>query len=134
MVKKNITRRPKRGKRREKKNTQKRRKGIRKGGLPPTGIPDPIFPTAEQLLRDIGLWRKISCLKYKNGSVMVVEDSEDTNNIASCDLIDFHTTIEDGILYQYVLFRDDEKKNSYCVNTISNTRNRNKTYVPFIGY
>jgi hypothetical protein len=103
MVKK--TKKQKRRKNQVAKTTRRR---VKKGGTRPEGIPEPVFPTVKQLLRNIGEWRKISCLKYKNGSVMVVEDSEDRNEIASCDLIKFHETILENVLYQYIIFREPE--------------------------
>ena len=108
MVKKNITRKPKKGKVRKTRRIVKKSRRAMKGGERPDGVPEPVFPTAKRLLDDIGKWRKISCLKYKNGSVMVVEDSEDTNEIASCALIKFHKTILENVLYQYIIFRDPE--------------------------
>ena len=108
MSKKNInhTRKQKRKKNKISRKTHNR---VKKGGVRPEGIPDPVFPTAQELLNKIGSWRKISCLKYRNGSVMVVEDNEDRNEIASCDLIKFHSTIEENILYQFIIFRDMEE-------------------------
>ena len=29
-------------------------------------------------------WKKTSCIDYKKGSVMIVEDSEDVNKVAEC--------------------------------------------------
>ena len=108
MVKKNITRKPKKGKVRKTRKIVKKSRRVMKGGTRPEGIPEPDFPTAKRLLDDIGKWRKISCLKYKNGSVMVVEDSEDVHDVASCDLIKFHKTILENVLYQYIIFREPE--------------------------
>ena len=95
-------------KKRKNKITKRKERRVKKGGTRPEGIPEPVFPTAKRLLHDIGAWRKISCLKYKNGSVMVVEDSEDRNEIASCDLIKFHETIVENVLYQYIIFREPD--------------------------
>ena len=58
---------------------RKTRKNKKGGGDKEQGVktPDPVFPTKEQLLIDIGNWKTISCLKYKQGSVMVVENNKD---------------------------------------------------------
>ena len=106
MVKKNITRKPKKGKVRKTRKIVKKSRRFMKGGARPDGVPEPVFPTAKRLLRDIGQWRKINCLKYKNGSVMVIEDSEDVHDVASCDLIQFHKTMMENVLYQYIIFRE----------------------------
>ena len=103
-----MAKKTKKQKRRKNQVAKTTRRRVKKGGTRPEGIPEPVFPTVKQLLRNIGEWRKISCLKYKNGSVMVVEDSEDRNEIASCDLIKFHETILENVLYQYIIFRDPE--------------------------
>ena len=112
-----MAKKTKKQKKRKNKITKRTRRTVKKGGTRPEGMPEPVFPTVKQLLRDIGEWRKISCLKYKNGSVMVVEDSEDRNQIVSCDLIKFHKTILENVLYQYIIFREPEARKLQIVLT-----------------
>ena len=101
---KKYTRKP----RRKQRKTRKVRKSRKlRGGT----LPDPVFPTKEKLLHDLGEWNSIHCLKYNQGSVMVVENDLDTKGIMECSLFKIDTTINPNILYQYILYEiNDEKK------------------------
>lgn len=101
---KKYTRRP----RRKQRKTRKVRKSRRQRG---GQLPDPVFLTKEKLLRDLGEWKSIHCLKYKKGSVMVIENALDTKGIMACSLFKIDTTISPNILYQYIMYQiGDEKK------------------------
>ena len=96
---KRYTRKP----RRKQRNTRKIKKSRRqRGGT----LPDLVFPTKEKLLRDLGEWNSIHCLKYNQGSVMVVENK----GIMSCSLFKVDTTINPNILYQYILYEKNHEK------------------------
>lgn len=86
------------------KNKLIRRRGTRKNKGGNGKTPKPEFPTKEQLLDKVGQWKKISCLKYKNGSVMIVENNLDTKGITSCSLFNLHSTLNENILYQYIVY------------------------------
>ncbi len=101
---KKYTRKP----RKKRRKTRKVRKSMRqRGGT----LPDPVFPTKEKLLRDLGEWKSIHCLPYNKGSVMVVENDLDTKGTMACSLFKVDTTINPNILYQYIMYQiGDEKK------------------------
>jgi len=101
---KKYTRRPRRKQRKTRKVRKSRRQ---RGGT----LPAPVFPTKEKLMQDLGEWKTIHCLKYKKGSVMVVENDLDTKGIMSCSLFKIDTTINPDKLYQYIMYqiRDEVK-------------------------
>lgn len=100
MVKK-ITRTKRARKQPKRQKTRRRQRGGQ--------IPDPIFPTKEKVLGDLGEWKSIHCLKYKRGSVMVIENDLDTKGIAACSLFKIHNTIQPDILYQYIMYKVGDK-------------------------
>ena len=72
-------------------------------------MPDPIFPTKEQLLEKLDVWNSINCIKYKKGSVMIVDNAKDSKHVSSCELFKLHVRIQKDILYQYILYQLDGK-------------------------
>lgn len=105
MVKK-ITRKLKKKYRRRPRKKQRKTRKVRKNRRQRGGtLPDPVFPTKEKLLQDLGEWKTIHCLKYNQGSVMVVENDLDTKGIMSCSLFKVDKTINPDKLYQYIMYK-----------------------------
>lgn len=91
-----------------KKTKRIKKRRTRKGG-DGDEIPEPKYPTKETVLSNIGEWNIINCIKYKKGSVMIIDNSEDSKKIALCDLFIPHKSIEKNIVYQFILFRTGDK-------------------------
>lgn len=54
-------------------------------------------------------WTKTSCVDYKKGSVMVVEDKKDTNKFKGCFSPTQLNKMKEGKVYQYIISNKDMK-------------------------